>query len=223
MTERPTSAPRLRLYARTTSSNCQKVLWFLGELGAEYELVPTGGDAGGLDDPAYRAMNPNARVPTLVDGGFVVWESHAILRYLATTQAGGAFWPESAAERSEIDRWMDWSQSQFDVSFMNLFWGYWRTPEAERDESTNRRLVGMCDYYLKVLDVGLENRPFLAGPQLSLADVPVGALMYRYANLGVTRGLPPNVSAWYQRLTERPGFREAVMLPFEDLKGRLAP
>lgn len=222
MTEPAKPAPGLRLYARTTSSNCQKVLWFLGELGAEYELVPTGGDAGGLDDPAYRDMNPNARVPTLVDGDFVVWESHAILRYLAASQAGGAFWPESAEERSEIDRWMDWSQSQLDVSFMNLFWGYWRTPEAQRDEATNRRLVRMCDYYLKVLDIGLVGRPFLTGSQLSLADIPVGALMYRYANLGVTKSLPPNVAAWYGRLTERPAFQEAVMLPFDELEGRLA-
>jgi glutathione S-transferase len=215
-------AREMKLYARRTSSNCQKVLWFLGELGLDYELVPTGGDAGGLDAPAYRALNPNARVPTLVDDGLAVWESHTILRYLAARHAPDRFWSDDPAERSRFERWMDWSQAQFEASFMALFWGHWRTPERERDVAANRVHLARSEHYLKVLDAALDGRIFLSGSGLSLADVPAGAMMYRYANLDVTGALPANVARWYAALCERPAFRAHVMLPFDDLKGRLA-
>lgn len=212
----------MKLFARRTSSNSQKVLWFLGELGLEYEFVATGGDAGGLDTPEYRAINPNASVPTLVDGGLEVWESHTILRYLAAAHAPTRYWSEDPAERSQIDRWMDWSQAQFDPSFMALFWGCWRTPEAERNDDANRIQIARCRRYMAILDQALSDHAYVAGDRLSLADIPVGALMYRYANLDVTDDLPPRVARWYAALTEREAFQTHVMIPFDELKGRLA-
>jgi len=212
----------MRLYARRTSSNCQKVLWFLGELGLAYELVPTGGDAGGLDAPEYRALNPNGRVPTLLDGDTAVWESHTILRYLAAKYAPARFWSDDPAERSQFERWMDWSQAQFDASFMSLFWGHWRTPEPKRDAAQNQLHLVRCRHSMTILDGALSGRTYLLGDRLSLADVPAGALLYRYANLDVTDDLLPTVARWYAALTEREPFRTHVMLPFDDLKGRLA-
>ncbi len=213
----------MKLYARRTSSNSQKVLWFLGELGLRYEFVATGGDAGGLRTAEYRAMNPNGTVPTLLDGELAVWESHAILRYLAAVHEPERYWSEDPKTRSWIERWMDWSQSQFDASFMNLFWGYWRTPEAARNADANRVQVDRCRHYMKILDDALVDHAYVVGDHLSLADIPLGALMYRYANLDVTDDLPPNVARWYASLTEREAFQTHVMLPFDDLKGRLAP
>jgi glutathione S-transferase len=213
----------MKLYARRTSSNSQKVLWFLGELGLEYEFVPTGGDAGGLDRPEYRAMNPNGAVPTLLDGDLAVWESHTILRYLAAKHSAQRFWPDDPGERSRIDRWMDWSQSGFDAAFMALFWGYWRTPEVDRNEAANRGQLARCRRYMQVLDGELAGRIYLLGDGFSLADVPIGALLFRYANLEVADALLPNVARWYAALTERAAFQAHVMLPFDELKGRRAP
>jgi glutathione S-transferase len=212
----------MKLFARRTSSNCQKVLWLLGELGLDCEFVATGGDAGGLDAPAYRALNPNGRVPTLLDGDLAVWESHTILRYLASKYAPARFWSDDPAERSRFERWMDWSQAQLDAAFMSLFWGHWRTPERERDERQNRLYLSQCRRYMKVLDAALAGQPYLLGDGLTLADIPAGALMYRYANLDVTDPLLPNVARWYAALSERAPYRTHVMLPFDDLKGRLA-
>ena len=211
----------MKLYARRTSSNSQKVLWFLAELGLDYDFIPTGGDAGGLRAPRYLEMNPNGMVPTLLDGDLSVWESHTILRYLAASYGAEAFWSDDPTARSHVDRWMDWSQSGFDVSFMTLFWGHHRTPEPERDEAANRIQIERCRYFLKALDGCLAGHAFVAGDRLSLADIPVGALMYRYASLDVTDDLPPNVQKWYDRLTEREPFKTHVMLPFDELKGRL--
>lgn len=211
------------LYARRSSSNCQKVLWLLGELGLEYEFQATGGDAGGLDRPEYGALNPNRAVPTLVDGDLAVWESHSILRYLAARHASSEWWPDDPGERSWIDRWMDWSQSGFDRAFMALFWGYWRTPEADRNEAANRMQLERCRHYMQILDGELAGRTYLLGDRLTLADVPLGALMYRYVELDVTDELLPNVARWYAALTERKAFQTHVMLPFDELEGRLAP
>ncbi|MBM4382439.1 MAG: glutathione S-transferase family protein [Deltaproteobacteria bacterium] len=212
----------MKLYARRTSSNCQKVLWFLGEFGVDYELVATGGDAGGLDAPSYRALNPNGRVPTLVDGDVAIWESHTILRYLAAKLAPERFWVSDPAERSRFERWMDWSQAQLDAAFMDLFWGHWRTPAAQRNVAQNGLLLARCRHYMRILDRALAGRRFLLGDALSLADVPVGALMYRYTNLDVTDELLPNVARGYAALCEREPFRTHVMLPFDELKGCLA-
>ncbi len=219
----PFGSDSIKLFARRTSSNCQKVLWFLGELGLEYDFVARGGDAGGLDTPEYRAINPNGAVPTLLDGDLAVWESHSILRYLAAAYAPAKYWPEDPAERSQIDRWMDWSQAQFDASFMALFWGYWRTPEADRNDDMNRMQLARCRRCMAILEGALSDQSYLIGNRLSLADIPVGALMYRYANLDVTDDLLPRVARWYEALTEREAFQTHVMLPFDDLKGRLAP
>jgi glutathione S-transferase len=212
----------MKLHARRTSCNSQKVLWFLGELGLDYEFIATGGDAGGLDTQAYRALNPNGRVPTWQDEHGALWESHAILRYLAAAYAPEVWWSRDAAERGRVERWMDWSQAGFDVAFMTLFWGYWRTPVAER----NKRLIELqnerCRSSMAILDGVLKTNTFLAGDSLTLADIPVGSLMYRYVNLDITSELPSNVARWYERLMEREPFRTHVMLPFDDLKGRLA-
>jgi len=212
----------MKLYARRTSSNSQKVLWLLGELALDYDFVATGGDAGGLDTPAYCALNPNKRVPTWQDEQGAVWESHTILRYLAAAYAPETWWSEDPAERSRIERWMDWSQSGFDAAFMTLFWGYWRTPAENRNERLIRGQIERCHSAIAILDGVLGASSFVAGDRLTLADIPVGALMYRYANLDVIDGLPCNVSRWYERLTERDAYRDHVMLPFDDLKGRLA-
>ena len=212
----------MKLYARRTSSNSQKVLWFLDELGLNYEIVATGGDAGGLDTQAYRALNPNGRVPTWQDEHGALWESHSILRYLAAAYAPEAWWSEDAAERGRVERWMDWSQSGFDIAFMTLFWRYWRTPVAEHNNALIGLQIEKCRSSMLILDGVLKTNKFIAGDHLTLADIPVGSLMYRYVNLDITDELPSNVSQWYERLTEREPFRTHVMLPFDDLKGRLA-
>ncbi|HJN53122.1 MAG: glutathione S-transferase family protein [Pseudomonadales bacterium] len=212
----------MKLYARRSSSNSQKVLWFLGELELEYEFIDTGGAAGGLDAPEYLAMNPNGTVPLILDDDLPVWESHSILRYLAATYGAKKYWPQDPVARSRMDRWMDWSQAQFDAAFMGLFWGYYRTPQERRNAAENQRRVSQCQRLTHILDGQLSEFDYVAGNELTLADIPAGALMYRYVHLDVTGDLPENVAAWYERLSERVAFQDHIMRPFDELKGRLA-
>ena len=166
-------------------------------------------------------MNPHGRVPVIDDEGTIVWESHAILRYLAAVYGDAALWPDDAAERSEADRWMDWTQTSLQPAFLTgIFWGYFRTPEAQRDWPTIREKQSLTNQYLKRLDDALDGRDFLGGTRLGLADIPAGTHLYRLFGMDLERPSVPRVEAWYERLQERPAYREHVMIPFQDLKGR---
>src|SRR5215471_9629685 len=110
-------APMLKVWGRRSSFNVQKVLWLVGELGLAHEHTPAGGDFGRLDEPSFRALNPHGRVPVIEDGDLAVWESHAILRYLAARYDPRGLWSADPAERARVDSWMDWSQSTLQPDF----------------------------------------------------------------------------------------------------------
>jgi glutathione S-transferase len=210
----------LKIWGRRNSSNVQKVMWLVGELGLEHAHISVGGKFGGLDDPAYRAMNPHGRIPVIRDGDLVVWESQAILRYLAAQYGRGVFWPESPAERSVADSWGDWGVTGPVADFNAFFWAYFRTPEAERDWALIEKLRAGVATHFRVLDAMLGEREFLAGDRLSLADIPIGCALYRYFELDIGRPELPNLAAFSERLRSRPAYREHVMIPFEELRGR---
>lgn len=212
----------LTVWGRRSSFNVQKVMWLVDELDLAREHVPAGGDFGGLDTPDFLAMNPHGRVPVIKDGATVVWESQAILRYLAACYGHGRFWANDAAERSQADRWMDWSQASLQPDFlMGVFWGFDRTPEHLRDMRAIERKIARCGVHMRLLNRVLANQPYLGGEELTLADIPAGTALYRYFCLEIERPSVPNVEAWYERLQERPAYREHVMVPFDDLKGKL--
>ena len=213
----------LKIWGRRNSTNVQKVLWLAGELNLTYEQVNVGGSFGGLSEPAFRALNPHGRIPVLQDDEVTIWESHAILRYLAAQYGKEKFWPREAAARAQNDQWMDWAQSTFQPAFLNgVFWGYYRTPEPQRNWPAIKQSIETCGRLLHLVDRLLEDRPFLAGGNLSLADIPVGSLLYRYFELDLDRPLLPHVAAWYARLKTRKAYRENVMIPFDELKGKLS-
>ncbi len=203
----------LRVWGRTNSINVQKVMWAVGELGIAHERIDAGGAFGGLDTDEYGERNPNRRVPTLDDDGLVIWESNACVRYLAARYDAGGLWPDDPAARAPADMWMDWQQTTLVPDMTVVFWGLVRTPEAKRDlgaiDAAARRLGDTW----RVLETQLAGRRFVAGDQLTIGDIPVGAGCYRYFNLPIERPLLPNVEAWYERLKTRPAFREHVMLP----------
>ncbi|BBK43199.1 glutathione S-transferase [Allostella vacuolata] len=209
-----------RLWGRRNSFNVQKVAWLLGELGLPHAHVEAGGAFGGLDEPAFRAMNPHGRVPVLEEDGLVLWESHTILRYLAAAHGGPAWWPADPARRAMADRWMDWAQASLQPAFMDLFWGWYRTPAPQRNEARIADASRRCDGFYALLDRELAGRPWLAGDGFTLADIPAGASLFRWFAMELPRPALPHLEAWYARLAARPAYREHVMRPFDELKGR---
>ena len=212
----------LNVWGRRSSFNVQKVMWLVGELGVAHQHVELGGRFGGLGAPAFRSMNPHGKVPVIDDEGTVVWQSHAILRYLAARYGGYAFWSDDPRERARFEPWMDWSQTRLQPDFLTgVFWGFYRTPAERHDRPAIGRAVEACARHFRLVDRLLEGRTYRLGDELGLADVPIGACWYRYFNLDIARPSVPNVEAWYRRLCERPAYRRHVMVPFDDLFGRL--
>ncbi len=212
----------LTLLGRRSSFNVQKVAWLIGELELPHRHIELGGRFGGLDTPEFRLMNPHGKVPVLKDGDKVVWESQAILRYLAATRGQGRFWSDDAAVRADVDQWMDWSQTVLQVDFLTgIFWGFYRTPEGQRDATAIARSLERCNVGFTLLDGMLEGQDWLLGSVMTLADITVGTHLYRYFNIDIERPRLSNLERWYHGLQERPAYRAGVMVPFDELYGRL--
>lgn len=203
----------IRIWGRTSSINVQKVMWAVAELGLEHERVDVGGAFGGLDTPHYGAMNPNRLIPVIRDGETVVWESNAIVRYLAARYGSGGLWPEDPVQRATSDRWMDWQLTVVQPAIFPVFHGLIRTAPDKRDMVAIQAGAERLGEAMRILDAQLAGRPFLAGDTPTIGDIPIGCVCWRYYNLDVARPELPNVLAYRARLEERAGYRAHVMLP----------
>jgi len=210
----------LRIWGRKNSINVQKAMWAIAETGVKFERIDAGGTFGGLNTPEFLAKNPNGLIPVIDDDGVVVWESQAIVRYVAAKYGAGTLWPEDPAARAKADEWMEWNSSTLQPALMGVFMNVWRTPEFRRNPQLIRNLVSRCGQIMLFLNKHLENSPYIAGDKFTMGDIPAGAMLYRYFELDIERPHVPNVSAWYARLQERSPFRNSVMISFEDLKGQ---
>jgi len=211
----------LKVWGRPNSINVQKVMWLLRELDVAHDHVELGGDFGGLDKETYLALNPHGRVPTLTDDNVVVWESDAILRYLAARYGDESFWSADPAERAEVDQWLAWTQTALQPPWIDLFWRLVRTPSELQDAEVIGRLTRATIARFHVLDAQLEGRDYLLG-RFSLADIPAGMTLFRWFEMDVERPPMPNLEGWYERLRERAAYVESACIPFDDLVGKLA-
>ncbi|AJO77400.1 glutathione S-transferase family protein [Pseudomonas sp. MRSN 12121] len=202
----------LKIWGRKNSSNVRKALWCAEELGLAYEAVDAGGAFGVVDTPAYRAMNPNGRIPLIEDDGFVLWESNTIVRYLAARHAAGTPWyPDDVQARASAEKWMDWTTSTFAEPFRHLFWGVLRTPAEQQDWEKIGAALKTCGELLAVVDQALAERPYLSGDTVGMGDIPLGSFIYAWFEMPIERPPLANLQSWYQRLQQRPAYRKAVM------------
>lgn len=203
----------LKIWGRTSSVNVQKVMWTVAELGLAHERVDAGLHYGGVNEPWYRAMNPNGRVPVIDDDGFVLYESNAIVRYLAAKHGAGSLWQDNLAVRADGDRWMDWATSTVAPPLTPLFWGLIRTAPDKRNPEAIEVERLKTEEVMKILDARLADRPYVAGDTFTIGDIPLGCFAYRWYALPIEHGEHPHLRRWYERLQARPAFRANVMLP----------
>jgi glutathione S-transferase len=209
-------AMAIRIWGRTSSSNVKKVLWLADELKLNYEHIGAGTKFGEIDTPEYRKLNPNARVPTLQDGDFVLWESNSVMRYLAMQYGGEAFYPPDPAARANIDRWLDWQLTTVGPLDVPVFWGTIRTPPEKRDQAAIAANTQKLAAVWKILDEQLVTRAYAASNHFSLADIALGTLAYRFfANPFISPPPLPHIAAWLDRLRQRPPFKKHVEVPLE--------
>lgn len=204
----------MKIWGRVNSTNVRKVLWCAEELGISYEHINAGGVFGVVNDSEYLAMNPNGLVPCLQDGDLVLWESNAIVRYLARQYGGSPFAPVNDAQAwASADKWMDWASQSFAGPFRDVFWNLVRCTAEQRNEDEIKRGVEQGARLLKIVDAALAHKPFLSGAQVGIGDIPLGCMAYAWFSLPIERPNLPNLSQWYERLCQRPAYQKAVMTP----------
>ncbi|WP_137886815.1 glutathione S-transferase family protein [Pseudomonas sp. 2FE] len=203
----------LKIWGRKNSSNVRKVLWCAEEAGVVYQSIDAGGAFGLVNEAEYRAKNPNGLIPMIEDGDLVLWESNAIVRYLAARYAPGSLYSESPARRAEGDKWMDWVSSSLIDPFSDLFVGTVRTPQEQRDLVLIEAALERCGELLAIPEKALASRPYLSGEQFAMGDIPLGSIAYAWFEMPIVRPELPHLAAWYERLRSRPAFRRGVMTP----------
>jgi glutathione S-transferase len=200
----------LTVYGRTNSVNVRKVLWLLDELAMPYHRLDAGMEHGVVDTPEYRAMNPNGRIPTIVDGAAVLWESNACLRYLAMIagEAGATLYPAAPAARASVDRWLDWQLSTLSAAERMMFWGVIRTPPEKRDMAAVAKSVADAGACWAIIDARLsDGRAFIEGEALTLADIVLGAYAGRWFGVPVEgKAALPHFERWFAGIGARPGY-----------------
>src|SRR5208283_461808 len=177
----------LKVWGRKTSSNVQAVMWSIGELGLACERYDVGHRFGGVDTPEFLAMNPNGTIPVLRDrDGEPIFESAAIVRYLAARYGGAPFWPEDPAARAQIDKWAEWAKINIASNFSEpVFWRVVRTPPSRRDPEAIAKAMLRLDHFLDIAEDRLARRPYLASDDFTVADIQFGAPLYRYFDIDI--------------------------------------
>jgi glutathione S-transferase len=210
----------LTVWGRRSSSNVQALMWCVGELGLPFRRHDVGHKYGGNDTPEFLAMNPNGTVPVLKDGeGEPLWETGAILRYLATRYGTAPFWPQDLLARTQVDKWTEWSKINVALNFTApIFWRVVRTAPQDRDEAAIAEAMRVLSGKLDIAEARLARHAFLAGGDFTLADIQFGHVLYRYFDIAIDRRERPALRRYYDGLTTRPAFREHVMVSYEELR-----
>jgi glutathione S-transferase len=179
----------------------------------EFERVDLGGKFGGNKEKRYLSINPNGLVPTIEDDDFILWESNSIMRYLVDKYGQGRLLPLTPEGRADANRWMDWQLSAFNSMIVPLFSGLIRTPPEKRDANVIQEALRKTGEGWRIVDNQLQNRPYLAGGEFTIGDIPLGVWAYRWFNLPVERPNLVHLEDWYKRLCGRAAYQKHIMIP----------
>ena len=198
----------LKILGRTTSINVRKVLWLCAELDLEFEQENWGTGFQSTQAPEFLALNPNALVPVLRDGDFVLWESNAICRYLAGRERRHDLLPDDPRSRGYVDQWMDWQATTLNGSWYYAFLALVRRNPDFTDPAAIAASAANWNRQMTILDAVLERTgAYVAGPTFSLADIVIGLSTHRWRATPIAHANLPAVTAYYQRLLGREAYR----------------
>ena len=194
----------LTILGRVTSINVRKALWTADELGAPYEIEVWGQPHRDPDTPEFRALNPNAQVPVMRDGDFVLWESSAIVRYLMDKFGPGELLPGDLETRARAEQWFAWQATDLNGAWHPAVGALVRKTPGNYDpgqvsDSLRRWTAKMRIFEARLAQTGA----FAAGAAFSFADIPLGLSAHRWFGGDFERPDMPNVAAYYARVKAR--------------------
>jgi glutathione S-transferase len=203
----------LKIWGRLSSINVRKVMWAVQWLNLEHERIDAGGSFGVVQTPSFMAHNPNAMVPLIQDGDFYLWESNVIVRYLCAKQGYTTLYPQGLYEAFDAERWMDWQQTTLNPAGRDAFMQLIRRPNGQVDQARVDQSVAATVPLLILLDKHLAAQPFLAGAQLTMADIPVACEIHRWRALPLVHAAYPNLDRWYEQMLSMPASNGVLDIP----------
>ncbi|ROZ74288.1 glutathione S-transferase family protein [Ramlibacter sp. WS9] len=203
----------LKIWGRLSSINVRKAVLAAQWLQVPFERVDAGHEFGIVNTPEYLGKNPNGLVPVIEDGGFVLWESNVIVRYLCAKHGAGSLYPEKLEARFDAERWMDWQQTTLNPAGRGAFVQLLRTAPEKRNQDVIAQSIAATEPLLDVLDAHLAQRPFMAGDSFTMADIPIACEIHRWHGLPLQRPERPNLERWYQGILSNPASRGVLDLP----------
>jgi glutathione S-transferase len=222
----------LKLWGRPTSGRTQKVLWTLAEIGLEFELILASGVMGPgghvskgnrpfgvVDTPQYRALNPNGRIPTIEDDGFVLWESNSIVRYLAMQYAPQLLYGNDVRTFASASRWLDWENNELLPPQHDMVMQLIRLPEHARDPRALANALKSFVARLGIMEAELARNRYIAGERFTYGDIALGLRVHRWKLFGLEAPPMPNIDRWYGELAARPAFQAWTAPPEHHIEG----
>jgi glutathione S-transferase len=203
----------LKIWGRLSSINVRKAVLAAQWLRVPFERVDAGHEFGIVQTPEYLGKNPNGLIPVIEDGGFVLWESNVIVRYLCARHSAGNLYPEKLEARFDAERWMDWQQTTLNPAGRGAFVQLLRTAPEKRSQDAVAQSVAATEPLLGVLDAHLAQRGFMAGDSFTMADIPIACEVHRWHGLPLQRPERPNLERWYQGILSNPASRGVLDLP----------
>ena len=199
----------LKVLGKTTSINVRKVLWTCAELGLPYDCEAWGSGIRSTDTPEFKALNPNAMVPVLLDGSFVLWESNTICRYLATAYGNGTLLPVDPRHRALVEQWMDWQATELNPAWRYAFMALVRKSADHADPVQVDAGLGGWNDKMRLLEDQLRTAgPYVTGATFTLADVVLGLSVNRWRLTPMDeRPVLPAVAAYVETLASRAACR----------------
>ncbi|AWG34291.1 MAG: glutathione S-transferase [Alcaligenes aquatilis] len=199
----------LTILGRESSINVRKVMWTCAELSLEFERQDWGLGFKDVNTDEFLALNPNAKIPVLLDGDRVLWESHTIVRYLANRQSSTALYPQDAWQRAKVDQWIDWQACELNPSWSYAFMSLVRQSPQHQDAGQVQASLSAWAQMMSILDKQLaQTQAYAAGPAFSLADIILGLSIHRWLNTPFDRPKLQAAEDYYHRLASRPAFLE---------------
>ncbi len=203
----------IEVWGRRSSINVQKVLWALGETGQPFDRHATGGQFGGLDDKTFTKMNPNALVPVMKDGSITLFESNAMMRYLARKYGKDNIRPRGQKPWALADQWTDWTATTLNPHMFTILFNTVRATPEQRDPAAVKKAEAECARLFKIANRAIGRKPWLTGRHFNYADIALGVFYWRYLAFDVKHAKLPNLDRWMDQIKEREAFKKWGMVP----------
>jgi glutathione S-transferase len=199
----------LQILGKASSINVRKVLWTCAEIDIPFERQDYGSGFAATDTPQFRALNPNAMVPVIIDDGFVLWESNTICRYLAGKHGRFDLLPVESQARALVEQWMDWQATELNNAWRYAFMALVRKSPAHQNAQQIEASVQSWNKHIGILNAQLERTgAYAAGSSFTLADVVLGPSVNRWLMTPIARPSYAAITAYFARLNQRAAFKE---------------